>query len=84
MGDDATTTTLYVGLRNACTAASDKDPAKWKDAQKSLDAVGSVAFCADKLALGLLARLVDAHHRFPNARIRFTAPTVTPQKACSG
>lgn len=76
------TARLYTGLRFACTAAADNDPAKWEEAAQALAATETTSYCPDELARTLLTRLVDAHKRAPQARLRFVASTMAPLDAC--
>lgn len=76
------TSVLYKGLRDACTASADNDPAKWAAAVRALAAANDTYDCPERLARTLLTRLVEAHQRAPQARLRFVASTVAPQDAC--
>lgn len=73
---------LYLGLGEACAALADNSAARWQAAGEALTRVGSAPACPDRLALGLLINLVQAHSSKPDARIRIVDPTVSPEAAC--
>ncbi len=76
------TETIYRGLGEACTAVADNSAARWQAAREALTQAGSAPTCPDRLALGLLTALVEAHEGKPEARIRIVAPTVSPEAVC--